>query len=312
MTRAILPLVPRRLTYLILTLAGAAALYLGVNAWRNSRTLSETEMLRRLPTAGAVVFSLDFAQLRHSGLFDNLASSKVVEEADYQAFVRDTGFDYKRDLDLALVSFAPSGTFFVVRGRFDWKKLEAYAKQSGGSCYNQLCHLQGSTPERRISFLPLGNDLMGMAVTTDEMAASQLLRDGAQRPLNPAVEPVWISIPGSALARTANTLPAGARIISSAMTSANEVMFTLGARGPNYQARLEAQCRSEQDASNLAGQLRSLTGLLKAALEREKKKPEPNDLTGVLTAGAFRQSDKTVIGEWALEKSFLENLARGM
>jgi len=304
--------VPRRLTYLILTLAGAAALYLGVNAWRNSRTLSEMEMLRRLPTADAVVFSLDFAQLRHTGLFDNLTGPKMIEEPDYQTFVRDTGFDYKRDLDLALVSFTPSGTYFVVRGRFDWKKLEAYAKQSGGSCYNRLCHMQGSTPERRISFLPLGRDVMGMAVTTDELAASQLLHGGAQRPVNPSVEPLWISIPNAALARTANRLPPGTRIITSAMTSANEVLFTLGARGPNYQARLEAQCRSQQDASNLAGQLQALTGLLKAALDREKKKPDPNDLTGVLTAGTFRQSDKTVYGEWMLQKSFLENLARGM
>jgi len=311
LTRAILPLVPRRLTYLILTLAGAAALYLGVNAWQNSRTLSETEMLHRLPTADAVVFSLDFAQLRHSGLFDNV-TGKVIEEPDYQTFVRDTGFDYKRDLDLALVSFTPSATYFVVRGRFDWIKLEAYAKQSGGSCYNQLCHMPGSTPERRISFLPLGRDVMGMAVTTDELAASQLLHEGAQRPLSPSVEPLWISIPNAALARTANSLPTSTRIITSAMTSATEVLFTLGARGPNYQARLEAQCRSAQDANNLAGQLKALTGLLKAALDREKKKPDPNDLTGVLTAGTFRQSDKTVFGEWTLQKSFLENLAKGM
>jgi hypothetical protein len=295
-----------------LAVAGAAALYLAVNAWRNSRSLSEAEMLKRLPAADATVLSVDFAQLRHSGLFGGLAGSKAREEADYLAFVRDTGFDYKRDLDQALVSFAPTGTFFVVRGRFDWKKLDAYAKQSGGSCYNDLCHMPGSTPERRISFLPLGKGVMGMAVSTDELAASQLLHAGAQRALTPAAEPVWISIPNSALARSAGSLPASTRLITSAMTAANDIMFTLGARGSNYEARIEAQCRTAKDASNLAGQLTALTGLLKTAIEREKKTPDPNDLTGVLTAGVFRQADKTVYGQWTLRKSFLENLAGGM
>ena len=150
-----LPVVARRLTYLILTAAALAVLFLGWNAWRNSRSLSDAEMLNRLPTTDAVVVSIDFAQLRHSGIFSELVGSKVMEEADYQAFVRDSGFDYKRDLEYALVSFTTSGSYFVVRGRFDWKRLQAYAGQSGGSCYNDLCHMPGSQPDRHISFLPL-------------------------------------------------------------------------------------------------------------------------------------------------------------
>ena len=104
----------RRLTYLILTAAGIAALFLGWNAWRNSRTLSDAEMLKRLPTVDSIVVSLDFAQLRRSGVFGELVGSKVMEEADYQAFVRDSGFDYKSDLDQVLASFTNSGTYFVV------------------------------------------------------------------------------------------------------------------------------------------------------------------------------------------------------
>ena len=33
------------------------------------------------------------------------------------------------------------------------------------------------------------------------------------------------------------------------------------------------------------------------------------DLTGVLTAGQFHQTDRMVYGEWTLQKSFLDNLA---
>jgi hypothetical protein len=93
------------------------------------------------------------------------------------------------------------------------------------------------------------------------------------------------------------------------MTGVDEVMLTVGADGANFAARLEAQCRTSQDAANLAGQLKAFTALFKAAMEREKKKPAPKDLTGVLTAGQFRQSDRMVYGEWTLQKSFLDNLA---
>ncbi len=306
--RAILPLVARRLTYLILTAAGLAALFLGWNAWRNSRTLSDAEMLKRLPTTDAMVVSINFEQLRHSGIFGELVGSKVMEEADYQAFVRDSGFDYKRDLDAALASFTTSGNYFVVRGRFDWSRLQAYARQSGGSCYNDLCHMPGSQPERHISFVPLGEDVMGLAVTTSDSAASQLLQASAQRAIAVPVQPVWVSMPGTALARSSRSLPGG-NLLASAITSVDDMMLTIGAQGNNFAARMEAQCKTSQDAANLNGQLKALTSLLKAAIDREKKRPDSKDLTGVLTAGQFHQTDRIVYGEWTLQKSFLDNLA---
>ena len=298
----------RRLTYAILTVAGLAAVFLAWNAWRNSRNLSGAAMLQRLPTADAVVFSIDFVQLRRSGVFSELVGSKVMEEADYLAFVRDSGFDYQRDLDEALGSFTPSGNFFVVRGRFDWKKLESFAKQSGGSCYDRLCHMPGSVPERRISFLPLAAGVMGLAVGPEDLAASQLLHPGTQRAISVPSQPLWLSIPGAALNRTAKNIP-GASLLTQTITGVDEVMLTIGADGTGFAARLEAQCKTSQDAASLTGQLQAFTSVFKAAMSREKKKPDPKDLTGVLTAGQFRQSDRMVYGEWTLRKSFLDNLA---
>ncbi len=267
-------------------------------------------MLQRLPTADGVVVSIDFAQVRRSGVFSELLGSKIAEEADYLAFVRDSGFDYKRDLDGVLGSFTPAGNFFVVRGRFDWKKLEAFAAKSGGSCYDKLCHLPGSTPERHISFLPLATDVMGLAVSTEDLAASQLQHPGTQRPISVPSEPLWLSMGGGALNRTVKNIP-GASFLASAMDGVDDMMLTLGPKGPNFVLRLEAQCRSTKNADNLAGQLKTYTSIFKAALEREKKKANPKDLTGVLTAGQFRESDRMVFGEWNLEKSFLESLAGG-
>ena len=298
----------RRLTYLILGVAALVILFFGWNAWRNSRSLSDAEMLQRLPTSDAVVVSIDFAQLRHSGIFDELAGSKMMEEADYQAFVRDTGFDYKRDAELALASFNTGGTYFVLRGHFDWKRLQDYARHSGGNCYNDLCHMPGSQADRHISFVSLKHDVMGLAVTTTDSAATQLLQASGQRVISVPSQPVWVSMPGSALARTARNIPGGG-LLASSIGTVDELMFTIGAKGDAFAARLEANCRTPQDAANLTGQLQALTTLLGGAIEREKKKPDARNLTGVLTAGQFHQSDRVVYGEWTLQKSFLDNLA---
>ena len=37
-----------------------------------------------------------------------------------------------------------------------------------GHCYNSLCRLNGSTPERKISFFPVQQNLMAMAVSPDD------------------------------------------------------------------------------------------------------------------------------------------------
>jgi hypothetical protein len=46
-------------------------------------------------------------------------------------------------------------------------------------------------------------------------------------------------------------------------------------------------------------------------IEREKLKPNPHDLSGLLTAGVFKQQDKRVTGHWPLDRGFVESLASG-
>jgi hypothetical protein len=270
-------------------------------------------MLLRLPTADGVVVSVDVARIRQSDLFDDLTGAKAVQDADYTTFVRDSGFDYRKDLDQVFASFTPSGNFFVVKGRFDWKKLEAYARQSGGACYDKLCHMPGSSPDRRISFVPLAGDVMGLAVSTEELAASRLLHGETQRPIKNQPEPVWVSVPGSALARTSRGIP-GASLLAQSVTGVEDVTLTLGPEGTGSKAtsfalRFDAECRTQQDAENLAGQLKAYTSILQAALAHQKQAPDPSDLSGVLTAGQFHQLDRMVYGEWTLKKQFLDHLA---
>jgi hypothetical protein len=265
-----------------------------------------------VPAQNAAILFVDFEALRRAGFLKLLSQSKGTEEPDYQAFVRASGFDYRNDLDLAAVSFSNDGAFFVVKGRFDWNRLESYAESQGGNCRSHLCRMPGSTPERRISFSPLQSNLMALAVSSDGSAAVRLQEasSGAVQPLDLPPDPVWFSIPAENL-QGARQLPGGAHLFATALASADKILLSLGPQGPQFEARLTVTCRSSNDAAALAVQLQRTTSLLRDSITRENQKPDLKDLSGVLTAGVFQQSGRRVLGHWPLPPVFLESLAGG-
>jgi len=273
---------------------------------------SPAEMLRRLPSQNAAVLFVDFDALRRGGILKLISPSKTGEEPDYQVFVTATGFDYRRDLDLAAVSFTGDGEFFVIKGRFDWKKLESYAQSQGGICAGHLCRMPGSTAERKISFYPLQSNLMALAVSGDSSAVMRLREPygGAVQPLEPPLDPVWFSIPAENL-KSPNQLPGGTRLFATALASADKILLSLGPQGQEFEARLAVTCRNSNDAAALATQLQRATSLLRDMIVREKHTPDPKDLSGVLTAGVFQQSGRRVLGRWPLPPDFLQSIAGG-
>jgi hypothetical protein len=136
-----------------------AGLALAHRTWKTHEFFRPELLFSRFPAEDAMALSMDVAALRKSGLLD----SKAPAEPDYKAFVDGTGFDYRRDLDTLAASFSKTGNYFIARGRFDFDRLRAYAVRQGGSCFDSLCRVQGSQPERRISFLPLRSDTLALA-----------------------------------------------------------------------------------------------------------------------------------------------------
>ena len=296
---------------MVLVVAGGAA-WLAVYERNRMAAASPTGMLQRLPPENATVLFVDFDTLRRGGVLKLLAATKSAQEPDYEAFVRATGFDYQRDLDLAAVSFSSDGEFFVVKGRFDWEKLRAYAQGQGGGCDGRFCRMQGSTPARRISFLPLATNLMALAVSTDNSAAMRLAEPhtAAVQPLDVPRDPVWLSIPAESL-KAPGQLPSGASFFTTALSSADKILLSLGSEGEKLEVRLLVTCRTSDDAAALAGQLQHATSLVREMMAREKQPPNAKDLSGVLTAGVFEQSGRRVLGRWPLPTAFLESLAGG-
>jgi hypothetical protein len=302
----------QRAALLILGIAALCGLTLwGVARWRYRGLTTTAQWLERLPARDAVVFYLDFDALRQAGFMKMLAGSKVAEEPEYKVFVMKTGFDYTRDLGAVLGCFTPQAKYLVVRGRFHWDTLESYVREQSGTCHNVLCRMGGSTPDRKISFFPMRPDLMALAVSPDESAVVELESAAARRRsiLMPDA-PVWLSIPPDWLKNSAG-LPEGTRLFAHSLENTEDVNISVAPQGGRFEARLNVQCRDEQQAAVLAGQLQRITVLLGEMIAREKQAPNPRDLSGVLTAGTFQHLGVRVLGSWPIERGFLEDLLTG-
>jgi hypothetical protein len=281
----------------------------GVVSYR-SRFLTPAALLKRLPTDDAVVAFIDFRQLRTGGILKLLDGAKVGEDPEYQRFVRKTDFDYKQDLDTAIVAFAPQGKFMLLKGQFDWKSLKNYVLSVDGTCNNSFCRLSGSTKARNISFFPLQSGVMAMAVAQDESAALRMNTVDSRPDMEIPNAPIWLSIPPSVV-KSGQSLPACTQMFARSLERAQAVMLSLVPEGSRFAAKLHVRCASDADAAALAAELNKTTALLRELIQRAHQTPNPADLSGLLTSGSFRSEGTRVSGYWPVERSLLENLLGG-
>jgi hypothetical protein len=127
---------------ILLTISILAAVLLGIflayRHWNAHDSLTEREeMLSLMPEdAGAIVY-LDLTQLRSSPFLMQLLqwAPKPSPDNDYAQFLQATGFNYETDLDrlvLAINRQTQNPTAFAVaEGKFDRKKIEAFASRYG-------------------------------------------------------------------------------------------------------------------------------------------------------------------------------------
>jgi hypothetical protein len=263
-----------------------------------------------LPADRSTLVYIDIGALRKSGLLDLMAGSKAAEEPDYRKFVEQTGFDYRTDLDAIGASFVDNRVYTILRGRFQWKQLTAYAESQGGECHYSVCSMPGSSKERNISFYPVTSDVLALAVSADTRGVTSISPGDRKAGLPGPLDPVWISVP----AATFNKLegfPDGTRAFLSPLARAEKITFAAGPQGDRLQLRLEVTCPTAEAAADLVKQLSSVTSLLKDMIGRQHMTPNPRDLSGVLVAGSFQQRGATVIGTWPLERGFVEAFSSG-
>lgn len=174
-----------------LLIAGAAAYYAYQRS--NLRSLSPgADLLEMMPAdAGAVLF-VNLAQLRAAPFIRQLYAwaPEPGPDEDYARFLKETNFDYERDLDRLAIAFEKAGqdsTFFAIAdGRFDHQKISALAAQSGTvekRKGNEILAIPESGGAKKIYLRFLSNDRIAL---TDRGDPSQTL--GARKTSNDAAE----------------------------------------------------------------------------------------------------------------------------
>jgi hypothetical protein len=293
--------------FMVALCAGVIAI---IYAARSRGIDTPSEMIACLPHRGATVAYIDVDALRRSGFLDLVAGSKATEDLEYTSFVDATGFDYRRDLDRLALSISGNDVWLVLRGRFNWNKLNAYTTAHGGLCRNAVCTVQTS-PKRWVSYYPLRAGAMALAMSAQQGAVYGITPHGngtdiAQSP----DQPVWVLVPAATL-RTAHSLPAGARSFVSPLGSAERVVFSIGPQQNSLRLSADVTCSSEQAAAELLGQLERATTMLRSMLERENQQPNLRDLSGILVGGSFRREGRRVLGAWPVPREFIESVAQG-
>ena len=152
----------------------SAAIFFGYRKWGVQNSSPRGETLALMPTDASAVLFVDFSELRQAPFFAQLCAwaPKPQADADYVQFVKDSGFDYERDLDRVAIAVEKRGQdsalFAILDGRFDRQKIAAYA-QKNGSAGNAGGHEIFSVPvsgtAKKISFAFLKDNRI--ALTND-------------------------------------------------------------------------------------------------------------------------------------------------
>ena len=292
-----------------LVLACVAAL--GVAYWlRFNSGETAAQLVRFLPRDNATILYMDIAALRRGGFLDLFSGSPAAQDPDYRAFVARTQFDYSTDLDAVAASFRGKERFLVLRGRFNWSALIGYVNRQGGSCGKSFCQLDGSQPDRRISFFPLRRDLMALAVSPDPLAAHQIRKGVLEKEAAFPKDPSWLMIPAAAL-QSSSLVPDRARPFVSTLRGARQILFTVDAAGKNLKLSAYVRCDDSSAASELGMGLVSAQASLRDLLQRQHVQPGRADVAGILLAGTIRQEENRVVGQWPVPQEFLTAVVSG-
>jgi hypothetical protein len=162
------------LTAVLLLLAAIA--FRGYGRWGRRNGALRDDALTLMPSDASAVLFADLEGLRQAPFFSALYAwaPKPQADAEYAQFQQATGFSYERDLDricIAVLKHGPVASYFAVAdGRFDRRKIAAYALQSGARSSQgtrEIFSVPVNGSARKISFAFLRSDRIALTNAND-------------------------------------------------------------------------------------------------------------------------------------------------
>src|SRR6267378_6930666 len=154
------------------------AAFFGVRKWSAHTGSPREEALSLMPTDASAVLFVDFRALRQAPFVAQLYAwaPKPQADADYAQFVKETAFDYERDLDriaMAVENRGQDSTLFaIVDGKFDRQGISGFALKDGTAVKTggrEIFSMPSSGTSKKISFAFLRDDRI--ALTNDSNLA---------------------------------------------------------------------------------------------------------------------------------------------
>lgn len=271
---------------------GAAAFY-AYQHWGVQNGAAREEMLALMPPDASAVFFADFAELRRATFFAELYAwaPKPQADADYAEFLKQTGFDYERDLDrIAVASIKreqDSALDAIVDGKFDKQKISAYALKSGSVSKTdgrEIFSVGMSGSAKKLSFTFLRDDRIALTDGADLnsfLIAKKQKEDSAEwrvRFERLAGSPVFAVIRQSAAAGAALAAQAPGGLQSPQLSSLLDQLqwITVAGKPENDLLRVVAdgECRADGTARQLADLLNGVLLLSQAGLNDAKTRQQ--------------------------------------
>lgn len=127
----------KKITLLVAAVLLAAAILLIRHFYSPLDASARGQFLRFVPADATSVVFLDLQELRSSPFLAKLLSwaPQPSEDSEYAQFVRDTGFNYERDLAKVFLALSNHGNgstaLILAEGKFDRAKIEAFLAREG-------------------------------------------------------------------------------------------------------------------------------------------------------------------------------------
>ncbi|HXU20169.1 MAG TPA: hypothetical protein VN788_06280 [Verrucomicrobiae bacterium] len=264
---------------IIAVIAGAVYLHLARRAASPATAALAPNILTLLPPHAPAIAYIDVTALRRLqnsplAAILGLTQSGPQPDRDYQDFVRDTGFDYTRDLDKAAIAFWPaissSGyisenqVVAIADGHFDQPKIKAYALRTGRVVTRNARSIYEVPGNPRVSFEFLSSTRIALA---SGPTADNLLPPSTSSTPDPAMQARINRVAGApifAIARTDNLPPQFYESLRSSpqfQSLAHSVQGLALAGRPDgnlIHLTLEAECNSMKNAIEWVTLLNSL------------------------------------------------------
>jgi hypothetical protein len=261
--------------------------------------ISRESLLRALPPDASAVIYVDVEAFRRAAILKAIttwgasATGNTTTDPEYREFVKETGFDYEKDLDRIGIAVknrdGKQNYFALADGKFDRKKMESYLRKKGRSEQTggrEIFHVATADAARTISLEFIAKERIALTDGEDLAAA---IASGAneaghaewtERFARLAGTPVFAlirqeaAIGGVLSERTPGgfTSPQLARLL-------NELQWISVAGKPEgdaFRAVFEGECPNEASMRQLADFLNGITLLAEAGLNDAKLRQQIN------------------------------------